>query len=111
MYAIIEQSGSQRKVTEGDEILIDLVAEGASQAGEKVTFERVLLLGTTEGETGAAKLGRPYLKGATVTAEILEPIVQGEKLHIQKFRNRTGYKRKTGHRQTYTKVRVTAIQA
>ena len=50
-----------------------------------------------------------YVKGASVTAEIVESLVQGEKLFIHKFRRRKGYRRKTGHRQTYTKVKVTAI--
>jgi large subunit ribosomal protein L21 len=106
MYAIIEQSGSQRKVTQGEEILVDLVSDGTAKAGDSLTFDRVLLLGRTEGD---AAIGRPYVKGASVTAEVVLPDVLGEKLVIQKFRNRTGYKRKTGHRQRYTKVRVTAI--
>lgn len=108
MYAIIEESGGQRKVSQGDEILIDLLDAGASEPGRTVTFDRVLVLGSGGGG-GAAQIGRPYLSGATVTAEVTDPLVMGEKIHIFKFREKKGYKRKTGHRQRYTAVKVTAI--
>ena len=106
MYAIIEESGAQRRVTQGDEILIDLVSGGEAAAGDPVTFEKVLVVGAP-GDT--AKIGAPYVAGATVTAEVLEPVVMGEKLYIQKFRSKKGYQRKTGHRQRYTKVRITSV--
>lgn len=107
MYAIIEESGGQRKVSADEEILIDLYGGGEAAAGDSITFDRVLMVG---GE-GEARFGRPHLEGATVTAEILEPVVKGEKLHIYKFKPKTGYKRKTGHRQRYTRVRITGINA
>lgn len=113
MYAIIENSGAQRKVFEGDEILIDLIDGGEAQPGKKVTFDRVLLVGEPGGSSadGKTKIGAPYVKGATVTAEVLQPVVAGDKVHIFKFRPKKGYKRKTGHRQRYTSVKVTAIKA
>jgi large subunit ribosomal protein L21 len=104
MYAIIEESGGQRKVVQGDEILVDLVEGGQAAAGKAIKFDKVLLIG---GE--AAKIGAPYVAGASVTGEIIEPVVMGEKLVIQKFRTKKNYRRRTGHRQRYTKVRVTAI--
>lgn len=107
MYAIIEDSGAQRKVQQDDVILIDLYKGGEAQAGEAITFDRVLLVA---GE-GGAKIGKPLVSGASVSGEIVEPMVKGEKLRIQKFRPKKGYKRQTGHRQRYTKVRVTAINA
>lgn len=106
MYAIIEESGGQRKVVQGDDILIDLVDGGEAKAGQAVKFDRVLVIGEQGGE---ATLGRPYVAGASVTAEIVEPEVKGDKVHIYKIRPKKDSKRKTGHRQRYTRVRVTAI--
>ena len=106
MYAIIEESGGQRKVVQGEEILVDLFEEGSAEAGKKISFDKVLVVGEIG---GSAKLGMPYVAGAKVTAEIVEPVVLGEKLDIQKFREKKTWRKKTGHRQRYTRVRVTAI--
>ncbi len=106
MYAIIEESGSQRKVEQGDEILVDLLDDGEATAGSSITFDKVLVVGTIG---GTAKVGAPYVAGATVTGEIIEPLVMGDKLYIHKFREKKAWQRKTGHRQRYTKVKVTAI--
>lgn len=115
-YAVIEESGGQRKVTEGDEILVDLMSdvegEGKSQtkmsvdAGKAFEFDKVLVVGDDEGE---ANIGRPYVSGASVKAEVVEPVVKGEKLFIYKFKAKKGYRRKTGHRQRYTKVKILSI--
>ncbi|MBL8763643.1 MAG: 50S ribosomal protein L21 [Phycisphaerae bacterium] len=107
MYAIIVEGGGQRKVMQDQELLIDLVNEGQAKPGQTVTFDRVLLLG---GDAGAAKIGRPYVAGAMVTAEVLQAEVLGDKIDIRKFRKRKGYRRHTGHRQRYTKVKVTGIK-
>ena len=104
-YAIIETSGGQRRVSEGDEITIDLHEGGEAQAGSTITFEHVLLVG---GDT--AKIGTPYVEGASVTAEVMEPMVKGEKIHIIKYRPKKGYRRKTGHRQRYTQGKITGIK-
>lgn len=109
MYAIIEESGGQRKVVEGEEILIDLFGEGQGEAGQQVSFDKVLLVGD-ESDAGKSKIGQPYVAGAVVTAEIIDPVVKGEKLHIYKFKPKKGYKRKTGHRQRYTAVKITSIK-
>lgn len=106
MYAIIEESGGQRKVEQGDEIFVDLLEAGGLAPGAKVTFDKVLLVGEVG---GAAKIGKPYVAGATVTGEVVEPMVKGEKIYIHKFRPKTTYKKKTGHRQRYTTVRITGI--
>ncbi|MEL6329843.1 MAG: 50S ribosomal protein L21 [Planctomycetota bacterium] len=108
MYAIIEESGGQRKVVEGDEILIDLYESGEADQGSTITFDKVVLLGDDADATNS-KIGQPYVDGAKVEAEVLDPAVKGEKLHIYKFKPKKGYKRKTGHRQRYTKVKVTSI--
>jgi large subunit ribosomal protein L21 len=101
MYAIIEDSGTQFKVTTGDTIRIDR----AVNEGEKtVTFDRVLLVA---GE-GDPRIGAPMVSGATVTADVIGP-VKGAKVFSVKHRRRKGYYRKTGHRQNYTAVKITGI--
>lgn len=105
MYAVIEDSGTQIKVSEGDIIKID-VRDLPENAAE-LTFERVMLVG---GGADAAQIGAPYVGGATVSADILEE-GRGEKVHIWKFRRRKTYKRHNGHRQNYLKVKVTGINA
>ncbi len=106
MYAIIEEGGGQRKVTQGQDAIIDLYQAGEAKPGDSITFDRVLL--TSDGE-GKTTIGTPYVGGATVTAEIVEPMVMGEKIDIYKFKPKKGYRRKTGHRQRYTHVKITSI--
>jgi large subunit ribosomal protein L21 len=106
MYAIIEDSGSQRSVRKDEVILTDLIDGGQAKAGQKVTFDKVLLLGG-----GKTTIGQPYVGGASVSGEVVEPVVMGEKLYIQKFRTKKAFKKKTGHRQRYTSVKITAITA
>jgi large subunit ribosomal protein L21 len=108
MYAIIEESGSQRSVREGDVVLVDLLKGGEAAVGSKVTFDKVLLVGKGEGQ---ATIGRPYVASAKVAGEVVEPVVMGEKLSIQKFRTKKAFKKKTGHRQRFTSVKITAITA
>jgi large subunit ribosomal protein L21 len=101
MYAIIEDSGTQFKVTSGDRIRIDRkIGEGE----KNVTFDRVLLVAGD----GDVKLGNPLVAGATVAAEVLGE-VKGQKITIQKHKRRKGYDKKIGHRQRYTEVRITGI--
>lgn len=102
MYAIIAADGRQYKVQSGDEIQVDL-RDGA-QAGETVTFDQVLLL---SGE-GGIKVGKPTVAGASVAAEVLG-LEQGDKVYIQKMRRRKNFRKRTGHRQSYTRVRIGAI--
>ena len=107
MYAVIEESGGQRRVTEGEKILIDLSEAGEAKAGAKITFDKVLVVGD---EGGTAKVGTPYVKGASVSAEVVDPTVMGDKIHIYKFSEKKTYKNKTGHRQRYTSVKITGIK-
>src|SRR5690349_13484230 len=104
MYAIIEQGGKQQKVTTGDRLRID---QPYDENQKTVTFDRVLLIG---GADGGAKIGSPLVPNATVTADVLGP-VKGEKLTTVKHRRRKGYHRTYGHRQKYTEVKITAINA
>lgn len=104
MYAVIEDSGTQIKVSEGDVIKID-ARELADDAVE-TTFDRVMLVG---GEGVDAKIGQPLVEGASVTADILEE-GRDDKVEVVKFKRRKGYKRNRGHRQAYVKVRITSIK-
>jgi large subunit ribosomal protein L21 len=106
MYAIIEESGSQRKVVQGMEIICDLMNSGDVKVGQTVTFDKVLVVGELG---GSAKIGAPYVAGAKVVGEVVDPLVKGEKLYIQKFQAKKTWQKKTGHRQRYTLVKVTGI--
>lgn len=101
MYAIIEEGGRQFRVTGGDTIQIDREV-GADE--KSITFDRVLLVG---GE-GQPTIGAPLVGGATVTADVIGP-VKGPKIDTIKYKRRKGYRKKIGHRQNYTAVKVTGI--
>lgn len=101
MYAIIATDGRQYKVEEGQEIQVDL---RELKEGEKLTFDRVLLVSGG----GSVKVGQPTVAGASVTAAVMS-LEMGDKLYIQKMRRRKNYRRRTGHRQMYTRVKIEAI--
>jgi len=101
MYAIISDSSRQYRVEEGQEVIIHY---RDVPAGEKITFDHVLAVG---GE-GDAKLGSPVVKGANVAAEVIGP-EKGEKLVIQKMRRRKNFRRKTGDRHVFTRVKIGKI--
>lgn len=101
MYAIIEESGKQFKVTSGDRIRID---RPASEEVKNITFDRVLLVA---GE-GSPRIGTPLVGGATVTADVIG-IAHGPKIDIQKYKRRKGYHKKIGHKQSYLEVKITGI--
>lgn len=100
--AIFRSGGQQYRATEGDRLRI---ASLAGEAGETVVFDEVLAL---VGEQAA--IGQPLVAGAKVSAEIVSH-GRGEKLIVFKFRRRKRYKRKMGHRQGFTEVKITAISA
>jgi len=103
MFAVIKTGGKQYRVAKGDVLEIELI-EG--DAGATVKFDQVLAVG---GE-GAAKIGKPFLAGASVTAEVVGR-TRGEKLIIFKKRRRQNSRRKNGHRQSYTAVKIVEIAA
>ena len=102
MYAIVRSGGQQQKVAVGDVIEIDKVA---SEVGDSVKLPVVLLVDGDKVTSDADALGK-----ATVTAEVLGA-TKGPKIIIQKYKNKTGYKTRQGHRQKYTQVKVTDISA
>jgi large subunit ribosomal protein L21 len=99
MYAVISTGGKQYRVQPGDTLRVEKL-----DATGKITFDQVLLV--SDGES--VKLGGPVLAGATVTGDVIEN-GRGEKLLVYKYRRRKGYRRKTGHRQEYTAVKISGI--
>ena len=97
MYAIVEDSGTQIKLSTGDVLEVDV----RDVDGDSITLDKVLMIGGK----GEPTIGTPYLEGASVAIEVLEEI-KGDKIDVIKFKRRKGYRRKTGHRQRYLKVRV-----
>ena len=102
MYAIIKTGGKQYKVAEGDEVIVEKleVAEGDS-----VTFEEVLTI--VDGEN--VKIGQPLVKGAKVSGKVVKN-GKGPKIRIFKFKHKTNYRRRQGHRQPFTKVKIEKIE-
>ena len=102
MYAIIQTGGKQIKVAKGDSVLVEKLDV---KEGETITFDKVLLIG---GET--VKVGAPYVKGASVTATV-EKQGKAKKVIVFKYKPKTTYHKKQGHRQPYTRVKIESITA
>ena len=103
MYAIIDDHGRQYTVRKGD--LVDIDLEDAAEQ-QSITFDRVLMVRDDSG----MKIGTPTVSGAKVIATVVGDI-KGKKLIIRKYRKRKNYRRKQGHRQHYTRVRIESIEA
>jgi len=103
VYAVIESGGKQHRVEKGEILQLEKLD---AATGDKVKFDKVLLVG--EGES--VKIGKPYVQGGQVTAEVLRE-GRGDKIKIIKFNRRKHYKRQQGHRQWYTEVKITGIKA
>ena len=101
MFAIIETGGKQYKVNEGDVIFVEKldVAEG-----DKITFDRVLVVSDADG----IKVGAPVVEGAAVTANVLKN-GKAKKIYVMTYKSKKNEKRKMGHRQPYTKVQIEKI--
>ena len=102
MYAVIETGGKQYKVEQGDVVFIEKL--GVAE-GETVTFDKVLIVGGDE-----VKVGAPYVDGASVEASVLKN-GKDKKIIDYKYKPKKGYHKKQGHRQPYTKVEISAINA
>jgi large subunit ribosomal protein L21 len=101
MYAIIESGGKQYRVEKGDVIDVELLE---SQEGQKIEFKHVLFLNT--GNT--TKIGAPYVAQSSVHGELLQE-VKGPKVIAFKYKRRKPIRRKVGHRQRYSRVKITDI--
>jgi len=99
MFAVIQSGGKQYSVAEGDVVRLESLS---ASPGDTVALEVMMLAGDE------VKVGAPLVEGASVKAEVLEH-GRGKKLYIYKFKAKSNYRRKTGHRQGYTEVRITEI--
>lgn len=100
-YAVVETGGKQYRVSVGDRLTIERLAE---EAGSEITLDRVLMLGGD----GSTRIGTPIVEGATVSATVDEH-KRGEKIVVFKYKAKKGYRRKMGHRQELTRVTITGI--
>ena len=103
MYAIIKTGGKQYRVPEGDLITIEKLEAAAD---ETVTFDQVL----TVVNDGSVKVGTPLVNGAKVTGKVVEH-GKGKKILVFKYKAKSNYRRRQGHRQPFTKVRIESINA
>jgi len=102
MYAVVRTGGKQVRVTPGQAVRVEKLA-GA--VGDSITLGEVLLVG---GE-GAARIGAPTVAGASVVG-VITAQARGPKIQMFKMKRRKGYRRKYGHRQSYTEIRVDRIE-
>ena len=101
MYAVIETGGKQYKVEKGGTIQVELLD---AEPGKDLTLDRVVMF--ADGKT--VKVGSPVLKGATVQAKVVGHS-RGKKVTVMKYRAKSRYRRKTGHRQHYTTLKIEDI--
>lgn len=101
MYAVIESGGKQHRVVEGEVLRLEKLQ---AAAGDKISFDKVLMI--ADGDKVA--LGKPYVAGSQVSAEVVEQ-GRAKKVTIIKFRRRKHHQKQMGHRQSFTEVRITAI--
>ncbi len=102
MYAIIATGGKQYKVAEGDVVRVEKLGV---EAGSTYTFDQVLLVGGED-----VKVGNPTVAGATVEASVVGD-GKGKKVIVYKYKRKTGYHKKNGHRQAYTELKIEKINA
>lgn len=102
MYAIIATGGKQYKVAEGDIINVEKLGV---EAGENVTFDQVLAV-----NNGSLVIGQPTVAGATVTASVVKE-GKAKKVIVYRYKRKTGYHKKNGHRQQFTQVKIEKINA
>ncbi|GBG56456.1 50S ribosomal protein L21 [Sporomusaceae bacterium FL31] len=103
MYAIIETGGKQYRVTEGDVVTVEKIE---ANEGETVEFDRVL----TVVKDGSVVLGKPVISGAKVTAKVMAQ-GKGKKILVFKYKAKSNYRRRQGHRQPFTKLVIEKIEA
>ena len=103
MYAVIKTGGKQYRVQQGDVIFVEKLN---AQADEAVTFDEVLLVGDAD----QSKVGTPVVAGAKVQGKVLSQ-VKSRKIVVYKYKAKKNERKKQGHRQPYTKVEITAINA
>ncbi len=103
-FAVIQTGGKQYKVSEGSIVSIEKI-KGEYAKGDKISFDKVLLVNNGEDTT----IGTPYIDGAKVGAEIVE-IGRARKVMVVKYKQKSRYLRRNGHRQPFFKVKITSIK-
>lgn len=103
MYAVIQSGGKQYRVAEGETLRVEKLI---AAPGDKLSFETLLLAD----DAGNVRVGQPRVPGVKVEAEVVEQ-GRGKKIIIFKYKRRKSYRRKQGHRQPFTALKITAIQA
>ena len=103
MYAVIVTGGKQYKVAEGDTLKVEKIEQ---PTGDSISFDRVLLVGKGD----EVQIGAPVVEGAKVTAEVVNH-GRHDKIRIIKFRRRKHSMKRQGHRQWFTEIKITGIQA
>lgn len=103
MYAIIETGGKQYRVQEGERLFVEKLP---ADAGDAVTFDRVLAVG---GDGEELAVGHPMVEGARVTGKVLKQ-TRGKKIIVFKYKSKKNYRRKQGHRQPLTQVVIDKIE-
>lgn len=101
MYAIIETGGKQYRVNEGDILTVEKLAV---EDGSKIELDKVLLLS----KDGEVQVGAPYIEGVKVFGEVVES-GKGKKVIIYKYKSKKDYRKKQGHRQPYTMIKITSL--
>ena len=101
MYAVIKTGGKQYRVREGDTLRVEKLA---AEAGAKVQFDQILMVG----EGANVTVGTPYISGSQVSATVISQ-GRGDKIKVVKFKRRKNYLRQNGHRQAFTEVEITKI--
>lgn len=102
MYAIVEIAGKQYKVTEGAILNVDKLNINEKE----VIFDRILLVV----KDNEIKVGKPTVENVKIKAEVIDKEVKGKKIIVFKWKRRKGYKRKKGHRQKFTKIKILSIE-
>jgi large subunit ribosomal protein L21 len=103
MYAVVETGGKQYRVQEGDTLFVEKIA---GNEGDNIKFDKVLLVSND----GDVKVGKPFIEDMTVDASIVDH-GKSKKIIVYKFKAKKDYRRKQGHRQPYTKVKIEKINA
>jgi large subunit ribosomal protein L21 len=103
-FAIIETGGKQYMASVGDTLKIEKIS-GDFKAGDKVNFDRVLMVDNGSDTT----IGEPYIKGASVTAEVTK-IGRNKKINVIKYKAKSNYFKKRGHRQPFFEVKITSLK-
>ena len=114
MLAIIETGGKQHKVAVGQKVKVEKLAVKGDvwtdlKSGDSVTFDKVLFYSAGGEKSNEAQVGKPFLSNASVTAKVIEQD-RGRRVIVYKQKQRKGYRRKRGHRQSFTLVEITDIK-